>query len=55
LSYGPAILVSPIWRIQPLVTYVLANFTLKGIEVVTMRDGVAALFIVGGVFVLSRG
>ncbi|MBI2985470.1 MAG: EamA family transporter [Deltaproteobacteria bacterium] len=55
LVYGPAVLVSPIWRVSPLVTFVLARFTLRGIEVVTLRDGVAASFIVGGVFVLSRG
>ncbi|MFQ5682711.1 MAG: EamA family transporter [Candidatus Binatia bacterium] len=54
LVYAPAVLVSPIWRISPLVTFVLAHFTLKGIEVVTVRDGVAASLIVGGVFVLSQ-
>jgi hypothetical protein len=36
------------------VTFALARFTLKGIEVVTVRDGVAAGFIVAGVFVLSQ-
>ncbi|MBI2227479.1 MAG: EamA family transporter, partial [Deltaproteobacteria bacterium] len=55
LIYGPAALLSPIWRISPLVTFALARFTLKGIEVVTLRDGVAASLIVAGVFVLSRG
>ncbi|MFQ5902548.1 MAG: EamA family transporter [Candidatus Binatia bacterium] len=55
LIYAPAVLVSPIWRISPLVTFSLAHFTLKGIEVVTLRDGVAAAFIVGGIFVLSNG
>ncbi len=55
LLYAPAVLVSPIWRISPLVTFALAHFTLKGIEVVTLRDGLAAGFIVGGVFVLSWG
>lgn len=55
LIYAPAVLVSPIWRISPLVTFILARFTLRGIEVVTLRDGVAAFFIVGGVFVLSQG
>jgi uncharacterized membrane protein len=54
LSYGPAALVSPMWRISPLVTFALARFTLRGIEVVTLRDGVAATLIVLGVFVLSR-
>lgn len=55
LVYAPASLVSPIWRMSPLVTFILARFTLRGIEVVTLRDGVAASFIVGGIFVLSQG
>lgn len=55
LIYAPAVLVSPIWRISPLVTFVLAHFTLKGIEIVTLKDGLAAGFIVGGIFVLSQG
>lgn len=55
LSYGPAALLSPMWRLSPLVTFALARFTLKGIEVVTLRDGVAAGIIVAGVLVLSRG
>ncbi|MGH7774743.1 MAG: EamA family transporter [Candidatus Binatia bacterium] len=55
LNYAPTVLVSPLWRISPLVTFVLVHFTLKGIEVVTLRDGVAAMFIVGGVFVVSQG
>lgn len=55
LIYGPAALLSPIWRISPLITFALARFTLRGIEVVTFRDGVAASLIVGGVFVLSQG
>jgi drug/metabolite transporter, DME family len=54
LSYGPAALLSPIWRVSPLVTFGLAHFTLRGIEVVTLRDGLAASLIVVGVFVLSR-
>lgn len=53
LLYAPAIVVSPIWRLSPLVTFIFARFTLRGIEVVTLRDGVAASFIVGGIFVLS--
>jgi len=55
LNYAPTVIVSPIWRISPLITFVLARFTLRGIEIVTLRDGVAATFIVGGVFVLSWG
>ena len=53
LAHGPAALLSPIWRISPLVTFALARFTLKGIEVVTVRDGIAAALIMAGVFVLS--
>jgi len=55
LGYGPAALLSPIWRISPLITFALARFTLKGVEVVSLRDGVAAALIVLGVFILSRG
>lgn len=55
LVYAPAVLVSPIWRISPLATFLLARFTLRGIEVVTLRDGVAATVIVGGILVLSQG
>ena len=54
LIYGPAAILSPMWRISPLVTFGLVHLTLKGIEVVTLRDGVAASLIVAGVFVLSR-
>ena len=54
LAHGPAALLSPIWRISPLVTFALARFTLKGVEVVTVRDGIAAALIVAGVFVLSQ-
>lgn len=54
LVHGPAALLSPIWRISPLVTFALAHFTLRGIEVVTLRDGMAAALIVAGVFVLSQ-
>jgi transporter family protein len=55
LIHAPTVIVSPVWRISPLVTFALARATLKGIEVVTLRDGLAAAFIVGGVFVLARG
>ena len=54
LVHGPAALLSPIWRISPLLTFALARFTLRGMEVVTLRDGVAAGLIVAGVFVLSQ-
>jgi uncharacterized membrane protein len=55
LQYGPAILVAPIWRVSPLITFLLAHFTLQGLESVTRRDGLAAGLIVGGVWVLSLG
>ena len=55
LVYGPASLLSPMWRISPLVTFALARVTLRGIETVTLRDGAAAVLIVFGVFVLSQG
>jgi uncharacterized membrane protein len=54
LLYGPAAVLSPMWRISPLITFALARFTLRDIEVVTLRDGLAASLIVFGVFVLSR-
>jgi uncharacterized membrane protein len=53
VAYAPAMIVAPIWNIQPLVTFALVHSTLKGIEVVTVRDGIAAALIVGGVFILS--
>lgn len=55
LQYGPAILVAPIWRVSPLITFVLAHFTLRGLESVTRRDAAAAVLIVGGVWVLTLG
>lgn len=51
--HAPAVIVGPIWNIQPLVTFALAHFTLKGIEIVRVQDGVGAALIVGGVFVLA--
>ncbi len=51
--YAPAVIVGPIWNIQPLVTFALAHFTLKGIEIVRFQDGVGAALIVVGVFVLA--
>lgn len=55
LQYGPAVLVAPIWRVSPLITFVLAHYTLRGLESVTRRDAAAAVLIVGGVWVLSAG
>ncbi len=54
LIYAPAVVVSPIWRISPLIAFLLARFTLRGVEVVTLKDGIAATLIVSGVLVLSR-
>ncbi|MCY4438658.1 MAG: EamA family transporter [Deltaproteobacteria bacterium] len=55
LLLAPAVLVAPIWRISPLITFVLSHFTLRALEAVTPRDGLAALLIVAGVWVLSHG
>ena len=51
--HAPAVIVGPIWNIQPLVTFALAHFTLKGIEIVRIQDGAGAVLIVGGVFLLA--
>lgn len=51
--HAPAVIVGPIWNTQPLVTFALAHFTLKGIEIVRLQDGVGAALIVAGVFVLA--
>jgi drug/metabolite transporter (DMT)-like permease len=42
LLYVPASVVAPIWNTQPIISFFLARITLKGIEVVTFRDGIAA-------------
>lgn len=55
LLLAPAVLVAPIWRISPLITFALSHFTLRALETVTPRDGLAAALIVGGVWVLSHG
>jgi transporter family protein len=55
LIYAPASVVAPIWNIQPIVSFFLARTTLKGIEEVTMRDGLAAALVVAGVLVLGWG
>ena len=43
---APAVLVAPIWRISPLITFMLSHFTVNALEAVTLRDGLAAVFIV---------
>jgi bacterial/archaeal transporter family protein len=52
LVHAPASVVAPIWNTQPLISFFAARATLKKIEVVTIRDGVAAALVVAGVFVL---
>ena len=55
LVYAPASVVAPIWNTQPIVSFFLAKATLRGIEVVTFRDGIAAALVVVGVLVLRWG
>ena len=52
LTYAPASVAAPVWSAQPIVSFFLAKTTLKGIEAVNWRDGVAALLVVCGVLVL---
>jgi drug/metabolite transporter (DMT)-like permease len=52
LIYAPASVVAPIWNAQPIVSFFLARWLLTGIEVVTIRDGMAAVMVVAGVIVL---
>ena len=52
LLFAPASVVGPIWNTQPIISFFLARVTLKGIEVVTFRDGIAAALVVMGVLVM---
>lgn len=52
LLYAPASVVAPIWNTQPIISFFLARVTLKGIEIVTFRDGIAAALVVIGVLVM---
>jgi transporter family protein len=52
LVHAPASVVAPIWSTQPIVSFFLVKATLKGIEEVTLRDGLAAALVVIGVLVL---
>jgi drug/metabolite transporter (DMT)-like permease len=52
LVHAPTSVVAPIWNTQPIVSFFLARWLLKGIEVVTLRDGMAAVMVVLGVIVL---
>lgn len=55
LTYAPASVAAPIWSAQPIVSFFLAKATLKGIEEVTFKDGIAAALVVLGVLVLRWG
>lgn len=55
LLLAPAVLVAPIWRISPLITFMISHFSLRALESVTLRDGLAAVLIVVGVWILSQG
>jgi drug/metabolite transporter (DMT)-like permease len=55
LVYAPASIAAPIWSAQPIVSFFLAKATLKGIEEVTLEDGLAAVLVVVGVMVLRIG
>lgn len=55
LLYAPASVVAPIWNTQPIISFFLTKAMLQGIEVVTLRDGVAAALVVAGVLVLRWG
>lgn len=55
LTYAPASVAAPVWSAQPIVSFFLAKTTLKGIESVNWRDGVAAVMVVAGVLVLRLG
>ena len=52
LLYAPASVVAPIWNTQPIISFFLARVTLKGIEVVTLKDGIAAALVVIGILVM---
>ena len=55
LVVAPASVVAPIWSAQPIVSFFLAKATLRGIEEVTLKDGMAAALVVLGVLVLRWG
>jgi drug/metabolite transporter (DMT)-like permease len=55
LTYAPASVAAPVWSTQPIVSFFLAKTTLKGIEDVSFKDGVAAVLVVVGVLVLRWG
>ena len=55
LQLAPASVVAPVWSAQPVVSFVLAKLSLRSIEQVTFRDGIAVTLVVGGVLVLRTG
>lgn len=55
LAHAPASVVAPIWSAQPVVSFFLSKAMLRGIEVVTLKDGAAAALVVAGVLVLRWG
>jgi transporter family protein len=55
LLHAPASVVAPIWNTQPIISFLLTKALLQGIEVVSLRDGVAAALVVAGVLVLRWG
>jgi drug/metabolite transporter (DMT)-like permease len=55
LVHAPASVVAPIWSAQPIVSFLFAKATLKGIEEVGFKDGAAAALVVAGVLVLRWG
>jgi transporter family protein len=54
VAHAPAIIVAPIWNVQPLVTFSLARLLLREDEAVTLKDGLAAVLVVAGVFFLFQ-
>ena len=55
LLYAPVSVVAPIWNTQPIISFFMTKAMLQGIELVTLRDGVAAGLVVAGVLVLRWG
>ena len=54
MAHAPAIIVAPIWNVQPLITFSLARLLLQGDEAVTLKDGLAAVLVVAGVYFLFQ-
>ena len=55
LIHAPASVAAPVWSAQPIVSFFLVKTTLRGIEAVGWRDGMAAVLVVLGVMVLRWG